>query len=346
MRNIFTDKLYPHVIQYADAENREGRYKTIRIMLSKAADDSYSLHRLEYGVGFRNVVDEELLQAGFQHRHLADDAFDSELVLLEQAGFDVFDVVQRNIPNLRISELALSPLKSVAYSTMTDEQKQALSGRNCMRLYSGLQVVVIANAFMEVNVYPANRAGVKGCELSVRTETELFLQRVCFSGEPQPSIIEGYYSDTSGIAITDGVLVRGKEIHDCPFKERHALLSSAYGVQKGLFHDGVAPLLEGCKSLIGQSSTEVVDSPVFLLKADDAPAQVSYASSLNGWSLLIDDSPACLASVKTEQGGINLYNMKSGSSFELKNPFSFSYYECLNAVVFSRSNTREPLLFF
>ena len=346
MRDLFKDKLYPHVIQYADAESKEGRYKTIRIMLSKSADDSYALHRLEYGVGFRSVVDEEVLQSGFQHRHLAEDAFESELVFLEQSGFDVYDVIKRQRPNLRLSELALSPLKSIAYSAMSDDQKNALSGRNCMRLYSGLQVVVIADAFMQINVYPANRVGVKGCELSVRAETELYLQRACFSGEPEPSIIEGFYSDTSGFAITDGVLVRGKEIHMCPFKERHALLVTAYGEQRGLFYDGVAPLHEGSNSLIGQSSTEVVDSPVYLLKADDAPPQISYASSLSGWSLLIDDSPACLASVKTEQNGINLYNMKTGVSFKLKKPFSFSYYECLNAVAFSRSNTREPLLFF
>lgn len=347
INSAFTNVNAPAVVRYADARSREGREKSIRIMLAKSHDGHFTLHRLQYGVGRRTADVENRLGNPFSREHLAIDAFESELVNLELAGFDIVDDVTRDVPSTRVDMLALNNYSSVAYGHMSFDQRRALKGRHALRVHSGIHAVVVADEFMNIHVYPANKVGVTGCELPVRKLTQLYLQSACYSEQPTPSVVEGFYSETAGFVITDAAMVHGRQVDNLLFSERHAAMIKAFGLQESLFTDGVAPLLVGSSATIGETSASVVNSPVFIVKTERSTPTVHYQDTpVCGLSLVIDDEPAVLASVQVIKGEMRIYSMASGGTTKLRTSSSLDFYDCVNVAAYLRAGEREPLLFF
>lgn len=336
------------VIRFADFECQEQSHKPVRLSLAVNGAGRYSVHRHEYGFGRAALSRETRISDGYLREHLAVDAFESEVVVLEQNGYDLVNERNHNIPDLNLSSLVVTGYKSAAYKNLSDDVKKALEGRHALRVHSGLHVVIVADQFMNVAMYPANRAGVEGCEIAMSKLCEMYMRHHAYKDSPEPTIVEGFYSECHGITLTDAIMVRGAFLEGMPFSQRYRALTETFPVQRSLFTDGVAQLVCGHASIIGETSSQVVNSPIFIIKSEVGAPTVNYGadSSPTGFSLIIDDDPTLWASAQVKAGELVLNGLYQEYSGVHRAVFTSSFFDCVNVAAYGRSKNRVPLLFF
>jgi|SRR5690554_1408157 len=318
----YMEKMHRHYI-YRDADSQ--LFRVGCVMLKPSGQREFKFPEREY-----------------RHAHEADTEFESNIFQDEQTGMEPIDGCE----DLTFAALDSSVINQ-AHPTVSHYDDAVESLRDnagdwvSQKLHSGIRVFAVCTPKLEIKLYPAGFVGRDGFEVPARTKTLHYIEKAFlrFDGV-QSGVLEGYYSDSLGLTVTDVAILDGRDIQKKPISERQRVLVDLFGADKAsLFSDRFEPFLTACWRSAATSAWENMNAPVYLFK-----------NKVTNESIILSGNPKRALSFSSKPNG-------QGEFMELSDGFStcpapnparqlkVSFQLCSAVGLFPFSK-REPVLLF
>jgi hypothetical protein len=220
----------------------------------------------------------------YRHPHEANAEFESNLFQDEQVGMEPID----DREDLTFAALDSGDINQVHpimshYDDMVDALRDNADGWVSQKLHSGIRVFVVCTPKMEIKLYPAGFVGLDDFEIPARTKTLHYIEKAFLPfNSAQSGVLEGYYSDSLGLTITDIVFLNDKNTQKASISERQAVLSGLFvGQSKVAFCDHVELFAGVCWRTTASSAWENPNAPVYLLRNRETKETILISADVN-----------------------------------------------------------------
>lgn len=278
----------------------------------------------------------------YRHAHEADAEFESNLFQDEQVGMEPVDGCE----DLTFTALdsgdinQAHPMVSL-YDDTVESLRDNADDWVSQKLHSGIRVFAVCTPKMEIKIYPAGLVGRNEFEIPARTKTLHYIEKAFlrFDGV-QSGVLEGYYSDSLGLTVTDVAILDDRDIQKSPISERQRVLVDLFDDGKpSLFSDRLELFSAACWRSAATSAWENMNAPVYLFK-----------NKVTNESIIVSGEPKRTLSFSSKPNGLGEF-MELSDGFSTRpapNParqLSVSHQLC-SAVGFFPFSKREPVLLF